>query len=145
MSEIEPIYLSPPPAAGWNEAIEAAINVVKPWPGAEGLAQSEAERAVENIRREFVKALEALRREAPAPERVVSVELLNIERATGDRLRSENDKLRATIASLSPSTSRPDAGGGVRVKPLEWHDNRQRRTAGKCATRHPRRARRRGR
>jgi hypothetical protein len=109
---------SPPPAAGWNEAIEAAINVVKPWPGAEGLAQSEAERAVENIRREFVKALEALRREAPAPEGEAGYVPATGPIQSGDVLRYEVDE--ETNVGKVTAHLRPDAGGGVRVKPLEW-------------------------
>ena len=120
----------PQPAAGWNEAIEAAINVVKPWPGAEGLAQSEAEKAVENIRREFVKALESLRREAPAPEGVAGEPTLAI------RLEARPTNGSADWTEIFPAQlnwvakaghevraieapSRPDAGGGNRADERE--------------------------
>ena len=102
-----PLYTSPPPAAGcpdWGQIVQSLLRSMDATVKNEG-SRDQAVRMADDLCNKYP----ALRREAPAPERVVSVELLNIERATGDRLRSENDKLRATIASLSPSTSRPDA------------------------------------
>lgn len=67
-----------------------------------------------NPKAEAIKAWNT--RALTASPGVVSVELLNIERATGDRLRSENDKLRATIAS--PGEQKPVVEGYVLV-PVE--------------------------
>ena len=116
----------PQPAAGWNEAIEAAINVVKPWPGAEGLAQSEAEKAVENIRREFVKALEALRRAAPAPEGVARPDAGGWVREALTRAVTELDAMRNLCAIMifepDPGKPHPLKDGVYDQRMLAAHD-----------------------
>lgn len=54
----EPLYLSPPPAAGWDEAIEEALKVVEPWrhsPSPNFMYVADA----------IYRSLEALRHNAP--------------------------------------------------------------------------------
>lgn len=87
---LEPLYLSPPPAAGWDEAIEAALSILQTCPiryyrnNSSGILQHQ----IDGARADVIEAVKALRREAPAPRGV----------------------------------DRPDAGGGVRVKSLEWNE-----------------------
>lgn len=54
----EPLYLSPPPAAGWNEAIEACKKVAEKW--LESFMGGEV-----YVARSIVNAIEAIRHNAP--------------------------------------------------------------------------------
>ena len=61
-----PLYLSPPPAAGWDEAIQACKQIVSKWCGIRNPYMS-------SVAQKIAKEIEALRREAPAPEGVAKI------------------------------------------------------------------------
>lgn len=113
----KPLYLSPPPAADWDQAIEACKKVAEKW--LESFMGGEA-----YVARSIVNAIEALRHNAPPDSGATkSVEVPGVNAIDLANI----PKQPVSGAPSSPAGHvLPDHGGadaGVRVKPLEWCDH----------------------
>ena len=115
--EVEPLYLSPPPAAGWDELLlwlVSEIEVVKRQQRAAFDMNQDAAGDRYHARHlalsDVEQKIESLYRESQAPSGVVKGPIFGGTALCGHHV----------MAAICEKCNRPDAGGGVRVKPLEW-------------------------